>query len=180
MSTSPPNSEDPEEGNPTPTPRDQGSRFLIYSFFFFIALSLMTGLVIRLGLLEPDEVIHNDSIYPIADVNPSVSGVEFGTYIVNLYNLDANQKIFSADGWIWIRWPSDLQQFLEQKQVAPLSMIRLVNQVNSWDFEIHPENETPDKEADGRYYQRFKFSGSFYASGLDFSAFPFHTISLSL
>ena len=56
----------------------------------------MTGLVIRLGLLEPDEVIHNDSIYPIADVNPSVSGVEFGTYIVNLYNLDANQKIFSA------------------------------------------------------------------------------------
>jgi len=180
MSTSPPNSEDPEEGNPTPTPRDQGSRFLIYSFFFFIALSFITGLVIRLELLEPDEVIHNDSIYPIADVNPSVSGVEFGTYIVNLYNLDANQKIFSADGWIWIRWPSDLQEFLEQKQVAPLSMIRLVNQVNSWDFEIHPENETPDKEADGRYYQRFKFSGSFYASGLDFSAFPFHTITLPL
>ncbi len=180
MSTSPPDHEDRKIEPPPTTSPDQGSRFLIFSFCFFIILGLITGVCVRLELLEPKEIIHNDLIYPIDDIAPPESGVEFGTYIVNLYNLDTNQKIFSADGWIWIRWPSSLQTFLEKKKIEPLSMIRLVNQVNTWDFSIEPHNEKPDREADGRYYQRFKFSGSFYANGLNFKAFPFHTIKLPL
>ena len=143
-------------------------------------LGIVIGLSIRLNIFEPEEIGRTDFIYPIADVDHKESGVEFGAYIVNIYNLDMNQKVFSADGWVWMRWPSNLQHFLEKKKMEPIEMIRMVNQVNAWDFYMEPEGKTPKKEADGHYYQRFKFSGSFYVNDLDFSSFPFHTLILPL
>ncbi len=180
MWTLPPVGDNPEPGNPPAKSRHRGSRNFVFSFFILVMLGIVIGTSIRLNIFEPEEIGRTDFIYPIADVDHKESGVEFGTYIVNIYNLDMNQKVFSADGWVWMRWPSNLQHFLEEKKMEPIEIIRMVNQVNAWDFYMEPEDKSPKKEADGHYYQRFKFSGSFYVNDLDFSSFPFHTLTLPL
>jgi len=60
----------------------------------------------------------------------------------------------------------------------PASLIHFVNQVDDYDFALDPSSEQPILMPDGRYYQRFRFSGHFYVDELDFRKFPFQTISL--
>lgn len=54
------------------------------------------------------------------------------------------------------------------------------NGVNDYDFSLVPDSSAPLRFPNGRYYQKYRYSGHFYVHDLNFRRYPFQTISLPL
>lgn len=139
--------------------------------------------MIRFNTLEPEKLPIQDRLLSgPSKVETPVSSlpIRIGAYIENIYIFSADHKTFDADGWIWLIWPEPIQNFLESRRIAPDKLLNFVNQINDWDFNLEPLHEHPIRQNDGSYYQKFKFSGHFYANDLNFRKYPFQNLKLPL
>jgi len=114
---------------------------------------------------------------PAAD---SPSNIEVGLLVDNIYNFEADKKTFDANGWVWLKWSSEIDREMKAQSVSVNQLFYFYNQVGDWDLSLTSGSENPVKMSDGRYYQRFRFSGHFYANELDFRKYPFQTITLPM
>ena len=106
--------------------------------------------------------------------------IEVGMLINNVYNFEAIQKTFDADGWIWLKWPPEIEQAMKQHHVLPQELFYFFNLVNGYDSSVIPAGLAPKRTPDGGYYTRFQFTGHFIANELNFRKFPFQTLKFPL
>ena len=129
---------------------------------------------------------HAESIDEVLlPVSPEPSKAAFNSIGVgmvagNLYNFDAGKKTFDADGWIWITWSPEADQQMKRKSLTPRDLFFFYNGVNDYDFSILPDTVSPLRMANGRYYQKYQFSGHFYVNDLNLRLYPFQTITLPI
>ena len=98
----------------------------------------------------------------------------------NVYNLQVDKQIFSADGWYWLEWGPQLEQLLRQRQLAPEQMVEFVNLVDPWNSRIEAESTDPERVQGDRHYQLFRFAGHFYIDSINERHSPFTTLVLPL
>jgi hypothetical protein len=117
---------------------------------------------------------------PISDVADDQHVLFVGMHVDKVYELSLQSRTFSADGYIWVEWSGATQQFLEIEELQPTELVRLVNQIESWDSTFEPEGTEPVMLSAGRRYQRFRFSSRFYDDEINFERDPFDVLILPI
>jgi hypothetical protein len=125
----------------------------------------------------PEEA--NSQLKPAPTV-PAARQIEVGMHIKNIYNLSLKDKTFSADGWFWLKWPESIQQLIEADQIPTTELVELMNQVESYDAQLEPDSNEPQRLEGGRYLQLFRFSSKFYDDQQNLRQFPFETLELPI
>ena len=142
---------------------------------------------------DPDErvvehraAMFNDQAESI-ELQPDISQVRddqqimyYGIHVDKVYELSLQSRTFSADGYLWVEWASGTQQLMEEKKITPDRLIRLVNQIESWDSTFEPITDEPVSLSAGRYYQRYRFSSRFYDDEINFHRDPFDSLILPI
>lgn len=106
--------------------------------------------------------------------------VYIGMHVDKVYELSLQSRTFSADGYIWIEWSRDTQDLMDREDIGPADLIRLVNQIESWDSTFELDTHQPILLSAGRRYQRFRFSSRFYDDEVNFERDPFDVLILPI
>lgn len=124
-----------------------------------------------------------ESIEPqpdISQVRDDQQIMYYGIHVDKVYELSLQSRTFSADGYLWVEWASGTQRLMDEKNITPDRLIRLVNQIESWDSTFEPITEEPVSLSAGRYYQRYRFSSRFYDDEINFHRDPFDSLILPI
>lgn len=107
--------------------------------------------------------------------------VQVGIYATSTYDLDLSIPSYSSNGYVWMRWGKELQDYLDERNQTIETGITLVNGLLSdADPVLTPMSSAPVHNDDGTYYQLFSYIGRFYIDKANFRHFPFVTVSLPL
>lgn len=106
--------------------------------------------------------------------------IKLGIHIKNIYNLELEKQIFSADGWYWLEWPAAIERFRLDNKIDAGQMVEFLNQVEAWDSLITQENPEPRTLPDGGRFQLYRFSARFYIDQIDERHAPFETVVLPI
>jgi len=137
-------------------------------------------------VIEHRTAISNDleeSIEPqpdIAEVRDDQQIMYYGIHVDKVYELSLQSRTFSADGYVWLEWAAPTQKLMNKKSITPDRLIRLVNQIESWDSTFEPITDEPVSLSAGRYYQRYRFSSRFYDDEINFHRDPFDSLILPI
>lgn len=144
-----------------------------------LAAGLMTLIwANRTGRLDPKPYQDTGKTLPVTAATTWPGGsipVTIGVFVENIYNFEVQSQTFAAEGRTWLIWPKEFQALLDAEKTSPAVLLDFANAVAVMDFSLQTTSE-PVLLPDGRYYQAYKFSGKFYANGLDFRRFPFETL----
>jgi hypothetical protein len=104
--------------------------------------------------------------------------IDVGMHIVNIYQFSMRDKLYSVEGWYWLRWPNTIQEIMDASKIKikPGEMIEFKNAVEA----LKPERDTsaPSRIGNNYHFARFKFSGRFYVDDLNLRKSPFETFNL--
>jgi hypothetical protein len=149
--------------------------------YAIVILALMViGTSYRHYDAQGTNMVHREVLLPIEGQQSPETAIEVGLLIDNVYAFEADKKTFDADGWIWLKWSQALHRKMLQVGASPDELFQFFNQVDDWDATLTPGSDAPIPMADGRLYQKFRFSGHFYVNELDFRLYPFQTLKLPL
>ncbi|MFM7267455.1 MAG: hypothetical protein ACKOZT_02550 [Cyanobium sp.] len=132
---------------------------------------------------EPRPVGERDRYSSLASAPAVVRAaprITLGAHLENAYNLSVPEQTFMADGWYWISWPEEVQRLIEANKIDTDKIVEVVNNIIDYDFSVEADSEAPVLRPDGRHYQLFRFSGSFYIAEFELGDYPFHALSLPL
>ncbi len=115
---------------------------------------------------------------PLEDLREDVLIIYTGVLVDKVYELSLVSRTFSADGYIWLEWPTSVQELMDEKGIGPTDLIRLANRVEIWDSLFEPVSDTPRQLSAGRFYQRYRFSSRFYDDEIEFLKDPFGKLNL--
>lgn len=104
--------------------------------------------------------------------------IRVGLLLKNIYNLQLDSQTFSAAGWYWLEWDEAVNSILRTHNLGAEQMVEFANQVEAWDSQIEAETADPQRTAQGKYYQLFRFSARFYIDTIDERHSPFETVVL--
>jgi hypothetical protein len=111
----------------------------------------------------------------------AIHHLQVGVYATSTYDLDLSVPSFSSNGYVWLRWDQPLQDILEARDAGIDARINLLNGlVSDADPVLNPFSDSPERLADGSYYQLFGYIGRFYIDRASFRHYPFTTVSLPL
>ncbi len=116
----------------------------------------------------------------ISQVRDDQQIMYYGIHVDKVYELSLQSRTFSADGYVWVEWASATQALMDEKNISPSRLIRLVNQIESWDSTFEPVTDQPISLSAGRYYQRYRFSSRFYDDEINFHRDPFDSLILPI
>lgn len=162
---------------------DQGvpsQRGLLFRLVVIIGLLITIMMVMRFHIAIHPPSEYSEHLSPLPPASDARQTVETGLFVHNIYAFEADKKIFDADGWIWLKYSKTLHDYIQSHGFLPANLIHFVNQVDDYDFALDPSSDQAILMPDGRYYQKFRFSGHFYVDELDFRQFPFQTIALPI
>ena len=156
------------------------SRSTLLTYAIVILALMVIGTSYRHYDAQGTNMVHREVLLPIEGQQSPETAIEVGLLIDNVYAFEADKKTFDADGWIWLKWSQALHRKMLQVGVSPDELFQFFNQVDDWDATLTPGSAAPIPMADGRLYQKFRFSGHFYVNELDFRLYPFQTLKLPL
>ncbi len=131
--------------------------------------------------LRGDQLTDGEAEQDRTELDRARFRVGVGVYVTSTYDLDLRIPSYSANGYVWLRWDNDLQQYLEARNRSTGNLFSLVNGLLSdADPVLTPVAENPVQQADGSYYQLFSFVARFYIDKVSFRHYPFINVSLPL
>jgi len=141
---------------------------------------IISLLVVIVGLNEPTPHQMDDTVGPAGPVGSVPYTLTVGIYATNNHALDLAQPSFIGEGYLWMRWGANLQQFLEQADTSPDELLMLENQVERWDGIELKASDRPKQLDDGTYYQIYQYSSKFYIQNLTLRHYPFQALDLPI
>ena len=159
--------------------RRQKHRLLFVTYAAFILFWVIVAAALRITSTFHQPSVRDAVLIDVPDADPQES-IEVGLFAENFYGFEPAHETFKADGWIWLKWPARFQKILEQRSIEGARLIHLTNLVEDWDSRLEPGLDEPIPLPDGRFYQKYRFSGYFNATGVDYHKYPFQTLSLPI
>ncbi len=104
--------------------------------------------------------------------------IEVGLHIENIHQFSMKDKVYSVEGWYWLRWPQAIQEIIDEKKIPLVNIVEFSNQIENSSFFVEPDTSAPENLSGNRTHQLFKFSGRFYVSDLTLHKSPFETFNL--
>ena len=130
------------------------------------------------GLSEAGESF--SSPVALGDVRDDQHVFFVGLHVDKVYELSLQSRTFSADGFVWLEWSPQTHEVLEEENLNPADLIRLPNQIETWDSTFEPEGDAPQVLSAGRRHQRYRFSSRFYDDEINFERDPFDVLILPI
>ena len=124
---------------------------------------------------QPESVV---PLGPLESIPPDQHIIYVGIHVDKVYSLSLDSKTFSADGFLWLEWPAEIQAHMVENRIEPIDLIRLVNRIETWDSTFEVATDEPERLSAGRYYQRYFFSSRFLDDAMNFERDPFATLDL--
>jgi len=124
-----------------------------------------------------------ERVMPLPAIDEFPRGVPIiyaGIFVDKVYELSLVSRTFSADGYLWLEWPATVQDLMEEQEIAPLDLVRLLNRIEIWDSTFETVTEKPRELSAGRFYQRYRFSSRFYDDEIEFHRDPFDEVNLPI
>jgi hypothetical protein len=116
---------------------------------------------------------NQESSEPVVFDQPEQT-IQVGVHIVNIHQFSMRDKVYSVEGWYWLRWPETIR--IGPHETDLMQIVEFKNSIEELDVEL--DSEQPEKLAGNRTFQRFMFSGRFYVDDLNLRKSPFQTIDL--
>ena len=66
-----------------------------------------------------------DSFEPVVFDNPERT-IDVGLHIENIHQFSMKDKVYSVEGWYWLRWPQEIQDIITEKKIAPREYRRVL------------------------------------------------------
>ena len=117
-----------------------------------------------------------------------------GLHIVNIHQFSMKDKVYSVEGWYWLKWPTAIQKIIHDAHIPVENIVEFTNSIEGSNLKVDKDSEKPrdlcrDREVTPkeiarcppgklRKYQLFKFSGRFYVNDLSLQNSPFETFDL--
>lgn len=117
---------------------------------------------------------------PLESVRKDQHIIYVGVHVDKIYSLSLGTKSFSADGFIWLEWPAEVQAHMDENRIKPIELIRLVNRTQKWDSLFEVMTDEPQRLSAGRFYQRYRFSSRFLDDANKLQRHPFATLELPI
>jgi hypothetical protein len=102
--------------------------------------------------------------------------IEVGMHIVNIHQFSMRDKVYSVEGWYWLRWPNAIQEIMDEGKIRPGEMIEFKNAIE--ELKLKPDTSAPSRIGDDYHFARFTLSGRFYVDDLNLRKSPFETFDL--
>ncbi len=120
------------------------------------------------------------ALAPLDELPPHIPLVYAGIFVEKVYELSLVSRTFSADGYIWLEWPAEVDELMQEEGISPGELIRLPNRIEIWDSLFEVVTEEPIELSAGRFYQRYRFSSRFYDDDIMLNKDPFDSLSLPI
>lgn len=146
------------------------------------AIAALTATAFQLGFANPAAPMSRDDA--VRDVSAPVvfdrpeRTIEVGLHIVNIHQFSMKDKLYTVEGWYWLRWPEAIQEIIDREQIDLDKIVEFKNHVETSSFAVEMDTSKPVDLPDNRKYQLFKFSGRFYVTDLNLRKSPFETFDL--
>ena len=175
-----------------PTPR---RRLQLITTIALLALALALGLGIwrhDINRYHQEQLVvaNNNEFEPVRNFAAAASGagistttpeiVKIGLEIDNIHDLSLPNQTFQATGYYWLSWPEQVQEWLDKENINSDQLVTFMNIINTDDLMITPVRSTPKKLDNGWRTERYLFSADFSSERIDFTNFPFQTISFPI
>jgi hypothetical protein len=154
---------------------NQGRPKFFYLLFALVVLTILTS--IRYQFQHGEGASQPDHLIAMTD-GPSGTPLQIGAYIDNIYLSAQSTQTYDVDGWVWLRWPEKLEQERIKHHANPEQFLNFANRIDDFEFLLEPVYASVQQQQDGKYYQRFRFSGHFYVQHQDYRRYPFLTLTL--
>jgi len=141
-------------------------------------ISLVVVVIFSLTMLGTPETPWQD--IKKAPATTSADQIEAGQRIKHIYNLSLSAKTFNADGWLWLKWPENIQQKIETEKSPISQLVELLNPVENNGSSLEPEGNGPRRLPSGQHLQVFRFSGKFLDDYQGLHNFPFEKLELPI
>jgi hypothetical protein len=107
--------------------------------------------------------------------------VQVGIYANTTSELELSVPSYASSGYVWLRWDEPLQRYLLASDATIDQRFRLLNTlITDAPPQLEPVGATPERLADGSYYQLFSYRGRYYLDHASFRHYPFMSVSLPL
>jgi hypothetical protein len=107
--------------------------------------------------------------------------VQVGIYANTTSELELSVPSYASSGYVWLRWDEPLQRYLLANDATIDQRFRLLNTlITDAPPQLEPVGATPERLADGSYYQLFSYRGRYYLDHASFRHYPFMSVSLPL
>ena len=111
----------------------------------------------------------------------SENTIEVGVLVVNAYEADLSDPSYFAKGYIWLKWPEQLQEHFDKIGSDISTEFALVNGlVSDAEAVLEPIGEDRRQNDDGTFEELFTFEGRFFISLMDLRRFPFMHMNLEI
>jgi hypothetical protein len=127
-----------------------------------------------------DETETRSPLPPLTELPPETPLVYAGIFVEKVYELSLVSRTFSADGYIWLEWPAEVDRLMREESISALELIRMPNRIEIWDSLFEATSEQPIELSAGRFYQRYRFSSRFYDDDILLHRDPFDSLSLPI
>jgi hypothetical protein len=118
-----------------------------------------------------------DSSKPVVFNQPDRT-IEIGMHIENIHQFSMKDKVYSVEGWYWLKWPETVQRIIKSNDIPVDGIVEFTNVIEGTSADVAPDSSKPKPQSSGGRYQLFRFSGRFYVDNLDLHNSPFETIDL--
>ncbi len=162
----------------------KATRLPTFGVFFPYALMMLLTAVIGISFRAYNYEVHTKSrqeiLVPLQQ-EVAVKGtetIELGILTDNIYNYEPNKKTFDSDGWVWVVWSTETERLMNVHGMSAQDLFFFFNGVDDYDFLLVPHTVKPLRTPDGRFYQKYRYSGHFYVNDANFRLYPFQTVIL--
>ena len=116
---------------------------LLYGLIIFMSIVLVVFWRIENAHNPPRS--SQELLIPLPEENAGKvsNSIEVGLLINNIYNFEAGQKTFDADGWVWLKWSPDIEKLMKAQDAHPQDLFYFFNQVDTYDSSIIPGDLAP-------------------------------------
>lgn len=153
-------------------------RSLVASLAAALAAALAAGLAATLIFLLP--LGSNAAALASPATSSAVSDYEVRVdlRVTNIYGFSTRDKTFTVEGKYWLTFSSKLEQQMRAKNIKPIQLISLYNNIRPWDSRVLPIYSIPEKLANNQYRIGYEFNGLFYSNTIDYTLSPFGKVPL--
>jgi hypothetical protein len=118
-----------------------------------------------------------ESLRPVVFDDPERT-IEVGLHIENIHQFSMRDKVYTVEGWYWLRWPETIQRLIASNDIPVTEIVEFTNVIEDTSPTVEKDSARPELLPSGHRYQLFRFSGRLYVDDLDLHKFPFETIDL--
>jgi hypothetical protein len=112
---------------------------------------------------------------------PASLNINVGVRVRTIHDINLPEQSFDSEGWYWLQWGKEVQDLIEEFNIAPDSIIEIVNAVERNSTVYEPSVVIGKKKDDKQtYYLSVFFSGKFFVPNVDLKNSPFDPLILPI